>query len=383
MLLTGVQTFTGGAHPPATTQQTPAQIATQTPSQTSAQISGVDTSVATEDRNVVSGSLVAGGKLQIVDPDPGQDHFTEVTGPAGAGAYGHFEIHADGQWTYHADNSQAAIQGLKPGDTLTDRFTVNSADGTSHQLRVVITGTNDAPVLKAATASATEDGKSVTGQMVATDVDHGDTKTFSAGQAIDGFTLNQDGSWSFDPSHATYQHLAAGQTQQLTIPVTVTDHVGATDTQNLVITVTGSNDGPVVSGPVDLGRGTEDHSVQISAAQLLAHATDIDTGDILSVTGLSADHGTISGDATHGFTFTPDPDYNGPVTLSYQVTDGHGGSVAQTASLTLGATDDAAIIAGTDTGDLTEDKNVGRSSVHELGVSGILTVHDPDGTAFD
>ncbi|WP_035909612.1 cadherin-like domain-containing protein, partial [Labrenzia sp. C1B70] len=86
---------------------------------------------------------------------------------------------------------------------------------------------------------------------------------------------------------------------------------------------------------------------------------------------------------THGFTFTPDPDYNGPVTLSYQVTDGHGGSVAQTASLTLGATDDAAIIAGTDTGDLTEDKNVGRSSVHELGVSGILTVHDPDGTAFD
>ncbi|MGS4987618.1 VCBS domain-containing protein [Roseibium sp. RP-7] len=383
MLLTGVQTFTGGAHPPATTQQTPAQIATQTPSQTSAQISGVDTSVATEDRNVVSGSLVAGGKLQIVDPDPGQDHFTEVTGPAGAGAYGHFEIHADGQWTYHADNSQAAIQGLKPGDTLTDRFTVNSADGTSHQLRVVITGTNDAPVLKAATASATEDGKSVTGQMVATDVDHGDTKTFSAGQAVDGFTMNQDGSWSFDPSHAAYQHLAAGQTQQVTIPVTVTDQAGATDTQNLVITVTGSNDGPVVSGPVDLGRGTEDHSVQISVAQLLAHATDIDTGDTLSVTGLSADHGTISGDATHGFTFTPDPDYNGPVTLSYQVTDGHGGTVAQTASLTLGATDDAAIITGTDTGDLTEDKNVGRSSVHELGVSGILTVHDPDGTAFD
>ncbi len=383
VLLTGVQTFTGGAHPPATTQQTPAQIATQTPSQTSAQISGVDTSVATEDRNVVSGSLVAGGKLQIVDPDPGQDHFTEVTGPAGAGAYGHFEIHADGQWNYHADNAQAAVQGLKSGDTLTDRITVQSADGTSHQLRVVITGTNDAPVLKAATASVTEDGKSVTGQMVATDVDHGDTKTFSAGQAVDGFTMNQDGSWSFDPSHATYQHLATGQTQQLTIPVTVTDHAGATDTQNLVITVTGSNDGPVVSGPVDLGRGTEDHSVQISAAQLLAHATDIDTGDTLSVTGLSASHGTITGDAAHGFTFTPDPDYNGPVTLSYQVTDGHGGSTAQSASLTLAATDDAAVITGTDTGDLTEDKNVGRSSVHELGVSGTLNVHDPDGTAFD
>ncbi|MTI03921.1 hypothetical protein E1180_00070, partial [Roseibium denhamense] len=161
--------------------------------------------------------------------------------------------------------------------------------------------------------------------------------------------------WSFDPSHAAYQHLAAGQPQQLTIPVTVTDRTGATDTENLVITVTGTNDGPAVTGPVDLGSGTEDKAVAITAAQLLAHASDIDTGDTLSVTGLSASHGTITGDAAQGFTFTPDPDYNGPVTLSYQVTDGHGGSVAQSASLTLGATPDAAVITGTDTGDVTED----------------------------
>ncbi|MEE4016123.1 VCBS domain-containing protein, partial [Roseibium sp. FZY0029] len=332
---------------------------------------------------VEDGKTQISGTLQAHDADT---HDTVSFAPqTTTNAYGVFSVDAAGHWTFTLDNQ--AAQSLANGQQHAMGFDIKavSSDGSTatQHVEVNVRGTNDTPTLKAASASATEDGKSVTGQMSATDVDAGDTKSFSISQPVDGFTLNQDGSWSFDPSHAAYQHLAAGQTQQITIPVTVTDSAGATDTENLVITVTGSNDGPVVSGPIDLGSGTEDKVVQISAAQLLAHTTDIDTGDTLSVTGLSASHGTITGDAAHGFTFTPDPNYNGPVSLSYQVTDGHGGSVAQTASLTLGATPDAAIISGTDTGDITEDRNVGRSSVHPLGVSGILTVHDPDGTAFD
>ncbi len=105
---------------------------------------------------------------------------------------------------------------------------------------MVIGGTNDRPVLSAATAAVTEDGRVATGQMSATDVDKGDTRAFSIGQPVDGLTMNKDGSWSFDPGHTAYQHLAAGQTEQITVPVTVTDSSGATDTQNLVITVTGT-----------------------------------------------------------------------------------------------------------------------------------------------
>ncbi|WP_269582949.1 VCBS domain-containing protein [Roseibium sp. Sym1] len=343
-----------------------------------AQISGTDTGTMTEDRDVTLGNLTADGHLTIADPDAGEAAFAPVT--AGIGAYGTFTLDTQGNWTYTADNAQLAVQALQAGAVpLTDTLTVTSVDGTKHDIIVTIHGTNDAPVLSAATASATEDGSAVTGRMSATDVDSGDTKAFSIGQPVDGFTLQADGSWSFDPSHAAYQHLAAGQTMPVTIPVTVTDSAGATDTENLVITVTGTNDAPVVSGPVDLGSGTEDKAVPITAAQLLAHATDIDTGDHLSVTGLTASHGTISGDAAHGFTFTPDPNYNGPVDLSYQVTDGHGGSVAQTASLTLGATPDAAVITGGDTGSMTEDRNVGPSSAHPLAVSGSLSVQDPDG----
>ena len=338
-------------------------------------IGGTDTGSATEDH--VKGRIVISGLLTVSDPDgPSQEHFQysqfgehAISDPFG----GNLHIDSSGSWSYVTDNSNPAVQQLAAGQEGHATYRVRSADGTTHQIQITIHGTNDAPVLSASTASATEDGQSVTGQMSATDVDTGDTLAYSLGQAAPaGFTLKADGSWSFDPTNAAYQHLAAGATEQVTIPVTVTDGTDS-DTQNLVITVTGTNDGPAVSGPVTLPGGTEDKAVQITAAQLLEHATDVDTGDQLSVTGLAASHGTITGDAATGFTFTPDANYNGPVALSYQVTDGHGGHVAQKASLTLGATPDASIITGTDSGHVKEDS--------APSTSGKLNISDPDGGA--
>ncbi|MFB2755951.1 VCBS domain-containing protein, partial [Shewanella xiamenensis] len=85
-------------------------------------------------------------------------------------------------------------------------------------------------------------------------------------------TLNADGSYSFDPSNAAYQHLTQSQTQNLTIPVTVTDSAGATSTQNLTLNLTGSNDGAIISG-TDAGTVTED--TQLTTGGQLT-VTDID-----------------------------------------------------------------------------------------------------------
>ncbi|MCE9680668.1 VCBS domain-containing protein, partial [Shewanella sp. AS1] len=71
--------------------------------------------------------------------------------------------------------------------------------------------------------------------------------TYSIANAVPGFTLNADGSYSFDPSDAAYQSLAEGDPLTLTIPVTVTDTAGDSDTQDLVINLTGTNDAPVVN----------------------------------------------------------------------------------------------------------------------------------------
>ncbi|MDU9006722.1 VCBS domain-containing protein, partial [Sedimentitalea todarodis] len=223
--------------------------------------------LGTDDKAVISGTGVgtvtedslqsAGGKLDAIDPDAGQASF--VPQPLAAGAHGVLTVQPDGIWSYALNNGQPVVQALKSGDQLTDTVTVRTVDGTSHQIQITIHGTNDAPVLSAATASATEDGSAVSGQMSATDVDSGDTQAYSLGQAAPaGFALTGDGSWSFDPTDAAYQHLAAGATEQVRIPVTVTDSAGGSDTKTLVITVTGSNDGPVVSGPVSLPGGTED-----------------------------------------------------------------------------------------------------------------------------
>src|SRR5205085_6622295 len=63
---------------------------------------------------------------------------------------------------------------------------------------------------------------------------------------VAGLTLSSNGSYSFDPANAAYQSLAAGATQNVIASYTVTDDHGATGTATLTITVTGTDDAPVV-----------------------------------------------------------------------------------------------------------------------------------------
>ncbi|HJR31671.1 MAG TPA: cadherin-like domain-containing protein, partial [Pseudomonas sp.] len=108
----------------------------------------------------------------------------------------------------------------------------------------------------------------------------------------------------------------------------------------LSIDVTSVNDAPTVSGPVNLPNGTEDTAYTLTAAQLLANASDVD-GDALSIANLSANHGTLTDNSDGSWTFTPNANYNGAVTLNYQVIDGHGGSVGTTQGFNLAAVNDA------------------------------------------
>src|SRR5439155_16767977 len=63
-------------------------------------------------------------------------------------------------------------------------------------------------------------------------------------------------------------------------------------------------------------------------------------GQVLSVTGLTADHGTAVQNINGSWTITPDANYNGTVTLSYSVTDSNGSTVAASQSFTLDAVND-------------------------------------------
>ena len=107
-----------------------------------ANISGVNSASVTEDIDPDGDNLLeASGKLNITDSDAGEAVF--VVTPAN-GNYGNLTINTDGNWNYAADNSQAAIQNLASGASLTDSLTVSSVDGTTHTVVITIIGADEA-----------------------------------------------------------------------------------------------------------------------------------------------------------------------------------------------------------------------------------------------
>src|SRR5207237_864242 len=100
-------------------------------------IGGVSTGSVTEDVAVTLGNLATSGTLNILDADQGQSNFTAQPSAAGSNGYGAFTLTTAGAWTYAADDSQAAIQQLGAGQSITDSFTAVSSDGTASQLVTV------------------------------------------------------------------------------------------------------------------------------------------------------------------------------------------------------------------------------------------------------
>ena len=117
----------------------------------------------------------------------------------------------------------------------------------------------------------------------------------------------------------------------------------------LFVTPASPNNAPVLSGSqTPLAAGTEDQDYAVTAAMLLDGFSDAD-GDALAITDLTVSHGSVTSLGGGAWTLTPDADYAGPVTLSYRVDDGHGGSVAATRTITFDGVNDAPVLSGTQT----------------------------------
>jgi len=161
----------------------------------------------------------------------------------------------------------------------------------------------------------------------ARDADVGDTLSVVAdsvssnhGTVVD----NHNGTYTFTP--------AASYVGPVSFSYTVSDSHGATVDGTASLTETASANVAPVTSVVTLGNSQLNNPVIITKASLLANATDAN-GDTLTVTGVSANHGTIVDNGDGTYTFTPTTNYTGPVTITYTVDDGHGGTVAGTASL--------------------------------------------------
>ena len=116
-------------------------------------IGGTTTGSVTED-----GALTSSGALTITDTDTSDPtDFANVAATASDNGYGTFEITGN-TWTFTLDNSNAAVQALDTGETLTDTYTFTAPDGVTQEVTVTINGAEDTPVFDStAVTVATED----------------------------------------------------------------------------------------------------------------------------------------------------------------------------------------------------------------------------------
>lgn len=237
-------------------------------------------------------------------------------------------------WHFSLDNSNAMLQSLAQGQTITQVYTVTFDDhhgGTvSEDVTVTITGVNDAPTITsdaaAATGAVTEDeSASLTadGTLAIQDLDLTDTHTaawsfksssvssnlpgFGTGSHIGTFTIDAvsesstDGNngatlgWHFtlDNNDPVLQSLAEGQTITQVYTVTFDDQHGGKISQDVTVTITGTNDAPTVSYATSDDMGFDGHTIAVGAAPTVATDDVTLDGRVNWNGGAEAGHGQI------------------------------------------------------------------------------------------
>lgn len=325
----------------------------------------------------------ATGSVLLNDRDPDNGAVLTITGvtsgtagsaPVGQvasgvpGSFGTLTLNANGSYSYQLDNANPAVQALAAGATATDTFTyaVRDDQGVTRftTLTITIIGTNDAPVAVPDIAAITAGTGSVTGDLTPgggtqdRDVDGdpiqvtgfanasgalgtvGSGATLGAGLpgSFGSLQVAGDGShrYSLDNTNPAVLALKAGETINETFTYTISDGQGGYATSTLTITITGRNDPPVA---VNDGVLVTNEDTALNNINVLGNDSDVD-GDPLTVTAASSSQGTVTINPDGTLNFVPNANFNGPATISYTISDGHGGTATATVSINVVAVND-------------------------------------------
>ena len=310
--------------------------------------------------------ITTSGTLPTPSDTDVHDTVSFLTQSGAPGTYGTFTLSADGSYTYALNNNLPAVQALGVGETLTDTFAYAVTDGHGgigiNTLTVTINGTNDTPTVTAAASSVTEDSQTTASGILPTpqDMDTHDSVSFLAQNGTPGtygtFTLNADGSYTYilNNSLPAVQSLGAGETLTDTFTYTVTDNHGAIGSNTLTVTIHGTNDAPTVAAAA--ASVTED--TQITTSGTLPTPQDTDTHDTVSFvaqSGTPGTYGTFTLNADGSYTYVLNNSLPAIQTLgvgetltdtiTYTVSDGHGGTASNTLTVTISGTNDAPTVA--------------------------------------
>ena len=294
--------------------------------------------------------------LDLNDTDPdGDDLVAELVDQA---QHGTATVYPNGTYRYQGDPDYSSL--ADGGQPVTDSFTYRVSDGVhvsaKRTVNVWIGEVNDPPTF-------TSGGRSASPKTAGQRPSAGWASAIRAGSFYEdphqtvSFTVTADDTALFtvqpaiapepDPGPAATSNLTftprADAFGSTTVTVVAKDDGGTVeggddtaDAVTFTLTLTGVEDPPVASD--HQAQTDEDTFVDVPVTN---GASDPD-GDALSV--------TVATDGTHGTTairpgnqlvrYTPAADWNGIDTFDYTLSDGHGGTVTRSVTVTVGAIDD-------------------------------------------
>ncbi|MEX0335549.1 VCBS domain-containing protein, partial [Vibrio tubiashii] len=212
--------------------------------------------------------LQTSGQLSISDSNTGEAFFQPQTNVQD-GNWGSFSVDVNGNWSYQLNNDHPDVQALNTdSEPVTRILTVTSVDGTTHQVEIAITGTNDAAQISGDDKGAVTEGDGNViledkGTLTSVDVDGNNANdTFktevtpnnhsSDGAPLGSLTITEGGEWTYNVDNSKVEYLGEGQTRIETFTVYSQDGTP----HQVEITITGTNDAAQISGD-DKGAVTE------------------------------------------------------------------------------------------------------------------------------
>ncbi|MEZ9145580.1 tandem-95 repeat protein, partial [Vibrio sp. 10N.286.52.C3] len=309
---------------------------------------GTDTLVATADLTVnpvndlpqpqdQTFSIGEDGILNFTDEDlltgatdiDGDD--LSVEGVTYTGADGVFTDNGDGSYSF-APNENFN------GDV---NFSFDVSDGTDTvqaNIDVSVTPENDPPVAGSTSYTVHEDNSITISdeQLLANSSDiEGDVAvdsvTYTGADGV--FEDNGDGTYTFSPNE--------NFNGEVSLDVVVTDEEGATEATTAGITVLEVND-PPIAGSTSYSVN-EDEVITISSEQLLANASDIEGEVAIDSVNYTGSDGIFTDNGDGTFSFAPNANFDGDVSLDVVVTDEEGATVATNASIDVLPVNDAPV----------------------------------------
>ncbi|EMB9232687.1 tandem-95 repeat protein [Vibrio alginolyticus] len=220
-------------------------------------------------------------------------------------------------------------------------FTFDVSDGTdtvTANIDVSVTPENDPPVAGSTSYTVHEDNSITISdeQLLANSSDiEGDVAISSVSYSgNDGvLEINGDGTYTFSPNE--------NFTGDVSLDIVVVDEDGAVDTTTAGITVLEVNDPPIAgttSYTID-----EDEVITISSEQLLANASDVEGEVAVDSVSYSGSDGIFTDNGDGTFSFAPNENFNGDVSLDVVVTDEDGATVATNANIDVLPINDAPV----------------------------------------